>query len=173
MLLEYRDTGHRRQATAIVGHLPTLLLIGAEHHHLGVFQLPQLVAPLRVGAIVRHPHHQVGQLLMTQRAATPDVVAQVIVELFSGWRPDQLQAYPQGRGQGLRQLHIDTTRLAVVLETVGGEILVHRHLELAGSDDRVIVAHLRLGRRATQQQATQQHRPQTHGRHSSTCTLSR
>ena len=75
--------------------------------------------------------------------------------------------------QRLRQLHIDTPGLAVVLETVGREILVHRHLQFASGDDRVVVAHLRLGRRAPQQQATKPHGKQTHGRHSSTCTLSR
>ncbi|MNM91890.1 hypothetical protein D3C81_1042010 [compost metagenome] len=173
VLLEHRDTGHRGQAAAIVGDLPALLLIGAEHHHLGVFQLAHLVAPLRVGMVVRHPHHQVGQLLVAQRAATPDVVAQIVVELLPGWRPDQLQAHPQRRGQGLRQFHVDTARLAVVLEAVGRKVLVHRHLQFTSGDDRVVAAHLRLRRRATQQQAAQQHRQQTHGRHSSTCTLSR
>ncbi|MNH07824.1 hypothetical protein D3C79_672250 [compost metagenome] len=173
VLLEHRDTGHRSEAAAVIGYLPTLFLIGAEHHHLGVFQLAQFVASLRIGVVVGHAHHQVGQLLLAQRAAAPDVVAQVVVELLAGRGPDQLQAHAQGRGQGLRQVHVDTARLAVILEAVGREILVHRHLQFTGGDHRVKVAHLRLHRCAAQQQASQQHGERTHGHHSSTCTLSR
>eukprot|EP01136_Pigoraptor_vietnamica_P045587 Opistho-1_new@23718 len=130
---------------------------------MAVFHLAEFVAFLRVIAVIRHPHHQVGQLLVVQWAGTPDVIAQVIVELLPGGRPDQRQTHTQGLGQRLGQFHVYAPGVARVFKTVGGEVLIDRHFQFTGGDHFVIVANLRLHRLAAQPHSADQYREQAHG----------
>ncbi|MNF75451.1 hypothetical protein D3C84_575160 [compost metagenome] len=102
-------------------------------------------------------------MLVVQGTGTPDVIAQVVVELFPGRRPDQRQAHAECLGQGLGEFDIDAARLPGTFKTVGGEVFVDRHLQLAGGDHFVVVANLRLRHLAAQPHSTDQHREQTHG----------
>ena len=127
--------------------------------------------------------------MRTQVVPAPDVVAQVVVKFLAGRRPDQLERETQPRGQRLGQFDIDTARLAALLKTVGREVLVHRHPQHTGLDDRVVVAYRRLGIGQTRQGEQPQHQQhcanprvhtltqrqdaRAHDRYSSMATLSR
>ncbi|MDT4868528.1 hypothetical protein FQZ97_1034980 [compost metagenome] len=176
MPLEYRHTGHGLEPAPIVGDLPALALVGAEHHHQFVDQLAELVAHVGKLAIVRHPQHHVGQHLRTQIMPAPDVVAQIVIEFLPGRRPDQLQLEAQATGQGLGHFVVDPARLAILLEAVRRKILIEGDLEYTRLDDRVVAAHRRLRldlRGQHTQQRKQQQDTQAHSRHSSIATLSR
>ncbi|MNF65095.1 hypothetical protein D3C84_468470 [compost metagenome] len=101
----------------------------------------------------------------------PDEVAQVVVELLAGYHPEQLQLQTQAIGEGTRQVDIDATGTALVLEAVGSEVLVDGHLEHPRVEDVVIGPYLCLHKRQAQQ--AQQEGEQAHGGHSATATLSR
>ena len=172
VVLEHRDTGHAGQPPLVEGHLPALTLIGAEHHHVLVDQLTELVALVGKLAVVGHPHHHVGQLVGAQVMAAPDVIAQVVVELFPGLSPDHLKRQAQALGQRLGDLIIDAARLAILLEAVGRKALIEHDLEHARLRNRVIAAHRRLGQHLAGTQAQyaepepQQQADRAHARYS-------
>ncbi len=156
----------------VVGDLPGFLLIRSEQHHLFVDVLTGGILHIGVGLIVGHPQHHIGESLLGQVMPFPDVVAQVVSEVFIRGDPVDFELHAHFLGNPATKFDVDAPGLTIYLVRVRREILVDADFQIAGVQNDVVGA---FGRSIQEFVAVVNFLSQDHlgkqqkGKHSSQC----
>ena len=138
VVLELGDGIDTVNLLRIEGNLPGFLLVGAEQHHLFVDVFPGGILHVGILLVIRHPHHHVCQPALGEVVPFPDVVSEVISEVFVGHDPVHPEFNAHGFGNLFAHFHVNATGFSVHLVGVRREVFINTNFQITGFENDVV-----------------------------------